>query len=327
MAGSIRPTARGIAVMTIALVAFMSGSISGPRSLDAVVVSALVVLAAGYLQLQRADPPAITRKAPEPGFPGTERTIDVSVDSSQPCIVDERTPVGIEPEPTLREVGHGGQFSYDVRLERRGIYDLGPATCKQTDSFGLFSRYRRLEPTKPATVVVYPPVYDLDFDVTGTLDVGAFGDGRRSFSHLREYTTADRMGDIHWRSSAKRPLDEFLVTEHDRDGRNDRVTIVGESIADGSDSMAAAVASLATAITGGGVAVDVTLPDDETTSRSGGEESLLWTLASTDGGRVGDAERGDVRVVSDGRSTTIRTADRNVDFGDWVDTEDPTEVG
>lgn len=326
MPDSIRPTARGIAVVTIVLVAFATGSISGPRSLDAIVVPGLVVLGASFLQLRFADPPTISREPPGPGFPGDTRTIEVTVDSTLPCVIDERTPTGIGPEPTLREVGHGGRFTYEVRFERRGIYELGPATCKQTDSIGLFSRYTHLESVEPRSAVVYPPVYELDFEVAGGGGAEVFGLEHRSFSHLREYTTADRMGDIHWRSSAKRPSDEFLVTEHDRDGRDDRVSIVGESVADGVDSMASAIASLADAFGAVGVAVDVTLSDGESRTYSGAEESLLWLLASTDGGRVPNTHRADIRVVSDGEITTIRTRDRTVDFDERVETSHVEEA-
>ncbi|MFC7135665.1 hypothetical protein [Halobaculum litoreum] len=69
----MRLTRRGKAVVAAAVVAVASGLVFGPRSLNAVVVPALVALGAAYLQLRWADPrgpPA----APRPTTTSAART-------------------------------------------------------------------------------------------------------------------------------------------------------------------------------------------------------------------------------------------------------------
>lgn len=77
------------------------------------------------------------------------------------------------------------------------------------------------------------------------------------------------MRDIHWRASAKRPDDEFLVAEYGGRTIHERVRIVGESEAGDADAMASAIASLLTRFDAMGQTVTVVVADGESTSRPG----------------------------------------------------------
>ncbi|MFC6786586.1 DUF58 domain-containing protein [Halobaculum halobium] len=60
----MRLTRRGKAVVAVTALAVASGLAFGPRSLNAVVVPAVVALSAAYLQLRWVEPPAVAREVP-----------------------------------------------------------------------------------------------------------------------------------------------------------------------------------------------------------------------------------------------------------------------
>ncbi len=312
----LRPTRRGIVVVAIAAVAILLAFGSGVRSLHAVSVTALLGMVVGAGQLRLAGRPTIERDEPEAGFPGERRTVTVTVDSKVPVTVDERVGRGVAVVewPDETPLGHGGTFSYTIELQRRGRRNLGPASCEQSDSLGLF--VRRVRPDETATVLVYPTIHPIDGrTVTGVVE-RRLGSGRGSFDRLREYTGSDTMRDIHWRASAKRPPDEFVVTEHRRHVDDDRVRIVAEADDDSVDEMASAVASLAQYLEESGIGVVVDLPKESIRSDPGRRERLLRALALTDGGSV-DTDHGrgaEITVRGEAGRATITVADGDVDF-------------
>lgn len=324
---SLRPTRRGYAVAAIAFVAFALGVGTGARSLNAVVVPALVALGAGGVQLARADAPTVDRTVPEAGFAGEERTVDVTVESAVPCEVNERVAdtLGGRPRPSVT-VGHGGAFSYDIEYESRGTHDLGPAECRCTDSLGLFAR--TFETDGSARALVYPDVFELHGDDLAGLVRHTLGDERSSFDRLREFAPGDTMRDIHWRASAKRPDDEFVVAEYQSHARTDDVTIVGESALGSADAMASTVASLAAHLHDHGVIVTVRVPAGETVAHPGEGESLLRLLALTDDGWVDreGSDSPDVHVLGEGGRATVSFADRDISFDGMVGDNRSREV-
>ena len=311
---TLRPTRRGLAVITIALLAFLLGAGAGARSLNAVVVPALVGLLAGAVQLVRADPPTVERSTPEAGFPGESRTVSLSVDADVPCTVTEAVGDGVVAETTEAAVGHGGTFEYDIELRRRGEHDLGPATCRVTDSLGLFRT--DVETAGTATALVYPDVYGLEDDTLGTLTSRVLGDDRSSFDRLREYGPGDTMRDIHWRASAKQPDEEFVVAEYESRSEATQLEVIGESTLGSADAMAESVASLVTHLHDLGVTVAVTVPDGSVVAHHGDVVSVLRLLARTDDGWVEPERRrsADVGVLGKGGHATVTFAGREVDF-------------
>ena len=324
---SLRPTRRGLAVAAVAVLAFALGATAGARSLNAVVVPALVGLAAGSVQLARADAPTVTRSTPEPGFAGATRRVTVDVASDVPCRITERVPGGVSVDGAASAtVGHGGSFAYDIELGRRGAHELGPATCRLTDSLGLFAR--RVDAEGTTAALVYPAVYAVEGEALADVVRRGLGDDRASFDRLREFSPGDAMRDIHWRASAKRAADEFLVAEYASRSEVTSVEVVGEADAGSVDAMASTVASVATHLQDAGVAVAVTVPGGRIVAHPGDAVQLLRLLALTGDGRVDGEARADADVVvsGEGGTATVSVSDREVDFDSLVGASRGREV-
>lgn len=310
-----RPTRRGWAVLIVAALALLAGATGGSRSLNAVVVPAIVALGAGAGQLALADPPSVDRSSPRPGFPAERRTVTVTVDSEVPCRVRDTVPTDLstEGEPA-GTVGHGGRFQYMVGLKRRGDHEVGPATCRLTDSLGLFAV--EVETGGSATVLVYPDVYEVEGSGLSALVRRVRGDERVSFDRLREFGRGDTRRDIHWRASAKRETDEFLVAEYDSHADVKAVTIVGEAAPGGADAMASTIASIAAFLHDAGIPVTVVVPDGRCVAHPGEATTLLRLLALTDYGylEAPEAEGADVRVVAKGERATVSLEEQDLEF-------------
>lgn len=320
----LRPTPRGYGIALVAVAAATLAVGGGTRALGAVAVPAGAALAVGAIQLSRADPPAVSRRAPDPGFPGEERTIEATVDVGVPCTVTESVGEGLSVPggsgEVVREVGHSGAFAYGVELAERGEGRLGPARCRLTDPLGLFRA--ELEATEEGETValVYPPTYDLDAGALSGVRRRLRGDDRDSFDRVREFTPGDSMRDIHWLASAKRPDGEFVVAEYGggRRAGSAVTTVAGEATPAGADAMASAVASVAAALAAdAGTAIAVAVPEGRRTVRAGRLDPALRLLAVTEGGRLGDAERREAEVVveADGDGVRVSVRGEELDFG------------
>jgi uncharacterized protein (DUF58 family) len=101
-----------------------------------------------------------------------------------------------------------------VLFASRGLYELGPAELRTTDSFGLLRFKRRFG--ERTEIVVYPEVFELvGFPLRGrSRDMGARGSFAQQgdeFSGLREYRRGDDRRHIHWKSVAR--TGELIVKE------------------------------------------------------------------------------------------------------------------
>ncbi|MFB6171770.1 MAG: DUF58 domain-containing protein [Haloarculaceae archaeon] len=306
----MRPTRRGYGLALVVLLALAFGLVFGARALDAVAIPSLVALGASAYQLHRADPPALDRSQPESGFPGETRTVDLAVETSVPCRIEDRASPGLAVDDGQTvEVAGDAVHSYEVRLARRGEHTLGPASVRATDSLGLFERTfgHPLE----TTVLVYPEVESLAraVGVEGEAD----GVERGAFDRIREYRPGDPLRDIHWTTSAKRP-DELVVAEYTDDGSR-AITVAAEtSVASDAavDAMATAAASLATRLLESGVAVGVVVRDGTVSAGTGSRHrrDVLELLARAGSGRLSSAAReaADVLVSVDGDGVHVRSA-------------------
>ena len=328
----IRPTRRGSGVAAVVVLGGALAAVGGTRSLDAVAVPAAVALLAGAVQLARAGPPRISRSDPESGAPGERRKLTVSVDSAVPCTVVESVGEGLtvvdgpaggggssdrpaDGTEVAGAVGHGGTLKYAVELGRRGARRLGPARCRLVDSLGLFRA--AVEPEDGgSTVLVHPEIRAIDPAALPTVRRGAYGDDRSTFDRLREYTHGDPVRDIHWRASAKRPDEGFVVAEYGRRSGDGGITVVGESGRGGADAMASAVASLTVHLVTTGETVTVIVPDGERLARPGRTGAALRLLALTEGGEctAGERARADVRTRGEDGDATLTASDRAVRF-------------
>lgn len=326
----LRPTRRGYAVAAIAAVAFALGALAGARSLNAVVVPALVALVAGAVQLAGADAPTVERSDVHPGFPGETREVTLGVASTVPCSVTEDVDASLaidagSHEPTV-DVGHGGRFDYRIGLTERGDHRLGPATCRQTDTLGLFSLTRR--PDDGSDVIVYPDVHDVESDDLAAVVEHLLGTERTSFDRLREFTPGDTMRDINWPASARHPEAEYVVTEYRGRSEATHVHVVGEAAPGAADEMASAVASIATHLQDAGASVTVTVPRGRVVAHPAQTSTLLRLLALTGDGRVDEAAREGAHVVVRGEdgTATVTVDDREIEFGRLAGTTRGREV-
>jgi uncharacterized protein (DUF58 family) len=347
-------TTRGRWVLAIAVGSFVLALLFGARSLNAVVVPAVVLLVAGYVQVSRLPPLSVSREPPDEAHVGEERVAELAITDrdgeplDRPLVgqVTERVGEGLRllapgsGEPTYR-VTHddggdtaefdaavgGDPLPYRVRYEQRGEHQLGQATVRVTDVFGLFESEQRLRGT--ASVLVYPQVHYLHAwgrESLRRLREYGRSEQREQFEELREYHPGDPLRDIHWKTTAKR--DELVVKEFAAEAEAEAVTLAAGAGVDGGDWMAEATASVALSLVDEGIPVDVVLPGGEVSvgPERGGELALLRTLATVRGGRVPDPEA-DVRVRGRANDATIEVVDTEYAFSDLVDRTTPTVGG
>ncbi|WP_222920112.1 DUF58 domain-containing protein [Natrinema sp. SYSU A 869] len=320
----MRLTHRGWTVVAVVFVAVVLGWQFGPRALNAVVVPLVVVLLAGLITVGRADRPRITRRPVEEGFIGEERAVAVAIETDGTAAATVRDTVGDGLSSTtdpLAETTLAGEdtVTYDVRLEARGERRAGPLSITVSDLIGLVERRFEYEETTP--VVVYPRVRELGGGPATDIQTLASVADRHvdeEFDHLREYHRGDPLRDVHWKTAAKRPDDELVVTEYADDKDVGAVTVAAECLTDGDDEMASAVATVATYLLEQGATVAVTIPDGTRPPGSGRahHRDILQLLAVAGPGELPDRTRrdADVLVRTDGDGTTVVVDDREIPF-------------
>ncbi|MFB6161624.1 MAG: DUF58 domain-containing protein [Haloferacaceae archaeon] len=313
----MRLTRRGWAVVALALAGTGLAYGFGPRSLGAVVVPAVVALVAAVLQVRYVPEPTVTRSLPGDAPVGEEGevTLRFGVDEPFPATVRDAVPRGLTPlgDPTTEAVVGADPVRYAVRYARRGRWEVGPVDVRHTDVLGLVARTRRCGDA--TALLVYPPVHDLPTNVVSRLRV-AFADDSRTqrdeFEGLREYVRGDALRDVDWKSSAKR--DDLIVTEF-AGARPEAAVTVALGAAEGdADDMAAAGASVVTALLRADVRVTLRTPDGEMTAGPEDRDAVLAHLARTGAGSV---PRGDADVVVDARGsrTVVRIHGEKTTFG------------
>ncbi|WP_339105595.1 DUF58 domain-containing protein [Haloterrigena salinisoli] len=339
----MRLTIRGWTALFVVVVSMAMGREFGPRALNAVVIPLAVVLIAGLVTVARADRPEI-RRAPVPdGFDGERRTVEIALASSSTVSATVRDTVGdglaaldtdggataIEDGEAVVETTLEGddRVTYDVRLEERGEHRLGPATVTVSDVFGLVRR--RFADEETTTVLVYPRVYDVQSgpgsDVRAVTDAIA-GRDREAFDHLREYQRGDSLRDVHWKSAAKRPDADLVVTEYADTEKSGSATIAAECTPDRDDELATAVASVAVHLLEADVDVGLALPNGNCEPGSGRDHRrrLLAATARLEAGELeaGRRDEGDVLIQSDADGTRVVIDDRTIPFERFVGDRD-----
>jgi uncharacterized protein (DUF58 family) len=324
-------TRRGRTVVVVAVAALLFALLFGARSLNAVIVPAVVALAAGYVQVSTTPDVIVERTPPADAHVSETRTAELELVRRNgaeiarpfPSDVTERLAAGLTPIPTedggtVLERADGdveltfetavgtGTLSYDVRYESRGRHKLGPATVTTTDAFGLFATKTELTGTE--STLVYPRVRRLGRvgrRSLGRLQEFGRSDQRGEFAELREYVPGDPLRDINWKTTAKR--EELIVTEFAAETEAETVSVAAGANADGADTMAEATASVVSSLVASGVPVELSLPrgDLRVGPEYGGERAMLRTLATVAAGPIPDD---DADVVIKGRA-----ADASVD--------------
>ncbi|MCL9814845.1 DUF58 domain-containing protein [Natranaeroarchaeum aerophilus] len=321
----MKPTRRGVVVIALIVGGVYMAAEFGPRALNAVVGPALVALVVAAVQVGIADPPRVDRRLPEPGAVGTERSVELAIETDSPTSATVYDSVGkgllATGNRATTTIGNG-PLTYDLRLDERGDHEIGPLAVEITDVLGLFTRQFEFEEID--RLLVYPPTYQLDPAGSGLTVFSAVDQsyGNDEFEHLREYQRGDTLRDVDWKASAKRPDEGLVVGEFDDSSRQETVRIAVDTDAGDPDNLAAAAASIACYLLDTGFEVGLGTPTATVAPESGGEHrrSILAALARLSSGRLADEtqERADLIVSAEGEDVTVRADRTTVAFDDLV---------
>lgn len=297
--GSLHLTTRGWVVAAVAAAGLVLGLFFGARSLNAVVAPAIVALVFAGWRMRRLHRPSIERIVPDSAMVGDSVEVTLAFDEPVERLgnVHERLDEGIVPEVIDRPVDLGEGIDYTIELERRGRFELGPTTLVVRDVFGLIEQ--TFEYSTRSSILAYPRIHPVStdgLDRLAALTNIQLKRERHEFDRLREYRPEDSLRDIHWKSSAKQPNQEFIVKEFIRATEHGSVVLSGEATAEGVDVLAEAFASLSISLLDHGVRLQVHTSDGsvgpiETSSHV---SKLLTHLATF--GEGTPRERGNVHL-------------------------------
>lgn len=322
-------TRRGRVVVGVCVLALGMALAAGGRSLNAVVLSGVVALVAGYVQVARLDPPRARRSRPGDGYVGESREVSIdfhgrgtgaAVPSPFVASVTDRLDDGlVGPTEPIRTTVGTEPATYRLRYAERGERRIGPTVVEPTDVFGLFTR--RMVVGGTDSVLAYPKRRRVPaWFRRGLYAEEAVGASRQreEFDRLREYARGDALRDVHWPTTAKH--DELVVKEFAAETERRRVSITGET-PDGegavaADALASAAASLGLSLLADGVPLDVTLPGGTVSVEPGpdGQRRLLELTARTGPGPAPEAGDPDVRIVATGTGAVFHADGQRVPF-------------
>jgi uncharacterized protein (DUF58 family) len=327
----MRPTPRGIAVVAFAVGAVAMALAFGARSLNALVVPALVALLAAVVQLRWLDRPTLDRTPPADDFVGESGTATLRFETDDPVFasVTERVTVGAtravggrrdaDPDDdaqvhTVETTVGDDPVTVPVSFDARGEGRVGPTEVTARDVLGLLET--TFEYTATDGFLVYPPVRPLAdtawHELSAMRDSGETPD-RDEFDSLREYDRGDALRDIHWKTSAKR--DDLVVKQFVDDEDDEAVVLAAGGDPADADLLAEATASLAVALSEAGVPVSLVLPDATVDAGLDGDHRvrLLEALARTAAGETPEVDA-DVAVHADGGRATVRIGTTETTF-------------
>lgn len=253
---TLRLTWTGRLVIVVAAVGFVMGWVFGGRSLNVVVVPAVVLLAASALLVSRYDEPRVTRDSPTQGHRGETREYVFSIEasSSYPVEVTERFGDGLGGDRTWTLGTDGREVVVDLELTERGRQRIGPTHIVAQDPLGLFERVFTYSETE--TVMVFPRLRGLSGSGRLLSDFIGMTDDRDRFDTVREYRTGDPLRDVNWKASAKYP-GEMMVTQFAGERTVEQVTVAAEASEEHLEAVAEAGASIAAFLLLAGLEVGV----------------------------------------------------------------------
>ncbi|MFB6266443.1 MAG: DUF58 domain-containing protein [Halodesulfurarchaeum sp.] len=293
-----RLTWRGKGVLGVAATGFVLGWGFGGRSLNVVVVPAVILVALSWVYVSRYDRPEVTREAPHRGHQGDTRRLElrVSAPTPYPARVRDRLDDGLTGRTTHEIETDGRWLSQEIGLAGRGRHTIGPTRITAHDPLGLWER--EFTDGKTQSVVVYPAVRALDRGEEQLLgEFVGLTDEREHFDAVREYRPGDPLRDINWKASAKRPGELFL-TEYAGEGEVRRVMVSVEAVGSATDQVAEAGASVVSFLLDAGVAVGLITPDGTLEPAHGDahRRQVLELLAVLEEGPLGESQRSEATI-------------------------------
>ena len=125
----------------------------------------------------------------------------------------------------------GVDFSNNIVMKRRGLYEVGIRDIEFYDLLGLFRLRRSIN--EIVEILVLPKRILLYGDMTRNIfaddgdekNKSKIGEDRTIISHIRDYADGDNVNSIHWKLSSKK--DELIVKVYDRPNDNN-IMIIAE---------------------------------------------------------------------------------------------------
>lgn len=307
-------TRRGWTVAGVAVLAFVLAALHGARSLNAVVVPALVALGAALVQVRRAERPDVERLLPDEAFVGDEGSVQLEVRTGSPVAarVTDAVPAGVRAAGADRETTvHETDLTYDVRYVERGDQPFGPLVVTVYDVLGLARREFRYDDRD--VQLVFPWVADLRGSARHALNLlpdVKLERRREEFEGLREYEPGDPLRDVNWKASAKQASGDIVVTEFVAEEEEGTVAMAVGADRRGVDAAATAAASVALYLVDAGIAVSLAAPNGTLPAATGDaqRERILELLAQMpEGSPPEDAVEAADLVVHGERNPTEAT--------------------
>lgn len=347
----MRLTRRGRVLIVVLALVTVSGFAYGARGLNAIAIPGIVVLGVSVYQLYDHRRPETARELPRRAQRGETVRVRVTIDSesSLPAHVQEGVGEGLAARGNEWYVTlDRGDLDYDLTLLRRGERSVGPLSIEVRDVFGLLSRIyeyrdggsffsgRRSRDGTRRGLLVRPRVYPLAGPAQAAIIglYGSIGDDRQEFDYLRSYQRGDPLQDIHWKSSAKHPDEDFVVKEFTADEDSDSVTIGAEAREASVDVMADATASIVADLLNAEVEFVLVTPTRRFESEDDdAREQIMDHLAQVGAGSL-DADvrdEADLRIVGDAETVWVEIEGRRHRFRELVGgieepLPDPTQV-
>lgn len=230
-------TAAGSAVLVVSLVGFVLARKLGGQALFLIVYAGIVLVVAAAVTSRRKRQVSAERSSlPTRMRVGQSAQVEITVRAPRKLrafVVEEHLPEMLS-DPVrvpVAAVGGGREFAYTytVRPNLRGVYQLGPLAAEWTDPFGLARHQQRL--TEPIDVIVHPNA-DVVFDrpLTRMWEDPPFRPPVSKpwpqgfeFYGMRDYVPGDDPRRIVWTAAAR--TGRYLVRESEQ-GITDRVTLV-----------------------------------------------------------------------------------------------------
>jgi uncharacterized protein (DUF58 family) len=228
----------------------------GGRSLNVVVVPALVVLAAAGLLVSRYEEPQVRRDAPTQGHRGETKQYVLTIDAPSTYSVTVTEPFGdgLGGDRTWNLVTDGRDVAHEFDLTVRGRQTIGPTRIVARDPLGLFERV--FTHGDIHEVIVFPRLRGLTGSGHLLGDFIGLTDDRDRFDTVREYRPGDPLRDVNWKASAKYP-DQMMVTQYAGERAVEQVVVAAEGDEEHLEAVAEAGASIAAFLMTAGLEVGV----------------------------------------------------------------------
>jgi hypothetical protein len=228
----LRPSARGVGTLIVALLAFVVAYSAGRREVLVVAAAALLLVGIGLLvaRIRRPRLDVVRLFSPPVVSAGTSVQVTLRIQNKgagpSPHLVWNDAIPWQQAAPPNDLPPIGGSTSrrrlvtahYELHPPRRGLYQIGPLVVEHEDPFGM--AHSTIAVGLPDRLVVVPAIVDLPAggptlaDGEGTANlVQRRVTGNDDDLTTREYRTGDALRRVHWRASARRG--ELMVRQEE----------------------------------------------------------------------------------------------------------------